>query len=383
MSQANDLIENPEFTLLTDPHKLIELASRWQDSSFLAIDTEFIRINTFFAEPGLIQIADEQAVYLIDPVAISDLSVLVPVLENPDVVKIMHSMNEDVGLLFHSVGAKITNVFDTQVAASFLGIGPSLGYQNLVAEVLDIELDKGETRSNWLQRPLTQSQLHYAALDVIYLLKLYHKLAPKLKTSGYLDAMFQETGELIQQVFSAWEEPELAYLKLRGGWELSEDQQKLLQALVMWRDETALNENIPKPWVFNDATLIEIARIAPDSPACLKRIRGIQGKSFRQFSGPVTQIVASFQANNSPNFMLIEGPVRAEELKKYKQLKAIVSDVSKSTGIPAQLLGSRKMLESLVIHCFRHDQATFTKEYQGWRSGLLASRFKQVLLANV
>lgn len=372
-------IDNPSYTLITDPNELPALVSQWQKVDAIAIDTEFIRTHTFLAEPGLIQIADGQGVYLIDPVAIEDLSALVPLLENPSVIKIMHSMSEDVGLLFHSVGAQINRVFDTQIVAAFLGIAVSPGYQNLVLDVLEIELDKGETRSDWLQRPLTQSQLHYAALDVIYLLKLYQELRPKLESAGFFEALFEETDFLIQQVVSAWHQPDLAYLKLRGGWELPEDSQKLLQALVVWRDEMALQENLPKPWVFNDASLLEIARIMPKNVIELKRVKDIKSKSYRQFSERLIDVVNSFNAENISDLQLIEGPVKGEELKVFKKLKAVIVKASDETGIPAQLLGSRKVLEGLVIHCYRNANKSFTEEFKGWRLPLLGQQFTEIL----
>lgn len=288
-------------------------------------------------------------------------------------------MSEDVDLLFHSVGAKITCVFDTQIAASFLGLGPALGYQNLVAEVLSVELDKGETRSDWLQRPLTQSQLHYAALDVIYLLKLYGVLKSRLLESGYFKALFDETNFLVNQVFSAWESPDLAYLKLRGAWELNEEAQRLLQALVVWRDATAFRENIPKPWVFNDASLIDIVRMMPTVPADLKRIKGIQGKSIRRFSEELVSKIQQFEFDRSTQFKMIDAPVKSEELVIYRRIKSEVAKISKQTGIPAQLLGSRKMLEGLVIHCNRHKNETLTPEYLGWREQLMGDSLRYAL----
>ncbi len=379
MTLENTIIDSPSYTLITDPNELPALVAQWQKVDAIAIDTEFIRTHTFLAEPGLIQIADGQGVYLIDPVAIEDLSSLVPLLENPSVIKIMHSMSEDVGLLFHSVGAQINRVFDTQIVAAFLGIAVSPGYQNLVLDVLDIELDKGETRSDWLQRPLTQSQLHYAALDVIYLLKLYQELKPKLENSGFFEALFEETDFLIQQVVSAWHQPDLAYLKLRGGWELPEDSQKLLQALVIWRDQMALQENLPKPWVFNDVSLIEVARIRPKNVIELKQVKDIKSKSYRQFSERLIDLVNSFDAEGDSELQLIEGPVKGEELKVYKKLKSVVTSVSDKTGIPAQLLGSRKVLEGLVVHCYRNDNKCLTEEFKGWRLTVLGQQFTEIL----
>lgn len=385
--QTPDIRSFP-YQVIIDQNDLPAFLLQWSEASHLAIDTEFIRTNTFLAKPGLIQVADQHGVYLIDPLVIKDLSGLVPILENPNIIKVMHAMSEDVDLLFHSLGARICRVFDTQIAAAFAGIGASLGYQNLVMQVLEVTLDKGETRSDWLQRPLSEGQLAYAAMDVVYLMKLYASLKPKLESLGYLSALYEETAFLTEQSFNAWDAPDLAYLKLRGAWELPESSQQLLQSLVIWRDKMAFSENIPKPWVFDDASLIEIARVQPKTVHEIKRIKTVSGRSCKQFGDAVLAVINTFEPGSSA-FQLIDAPLNPSEMPIYKKLKAIVSDVSKLTGIPMQLLGSRKMLEALVIRFTRHPQALnrvellldnpFPEEYKGWRYPLFAERFLEVL----
>jgi ribonuclease D len=372
-----------EFQLITDQNAFEDLIAQWKSAACLALDTEFIRTNTLLAKPGLVQIADEKGVYLIDPLSVKDLSSLVPILEDPAITKIMHAMSEDVDLLFHSLGARICQVFDTQVAAAFVGAGVSLGYQNLVKQVLEVELDKGETRSDWLQRPLTDSQLRYAALDVIYLIKLFKVLQPKMISLGYLSALFEETRFLTEQSFNAWDHPEMSYLKLRGGWDLSAEAQHLLQELVIWRDKTAVSENIPKPWVFDDASLIEMARRQPKTIFELKRIKSVAGRSSRQFGDAVVAVIN--QSRTLPtDFKFIDGPLKPDEMTLFRKLKAVVNEVSKQTGIPAQLLGSRKMLEAVVIQCSRHQEGNvcaegLPAEYLGWRRPFFEQRFMKVL----
>lgn len=364
--------------MITKPEELTALYAQWSRAQYLALDTEFIRTDTLFAKPGLIQIADLQGVYLLDPLTLPDLSGLVQILENPDIIKIMHAPGEDIDLLFHMLGARINRVFDTQVAAAFAGLAVSMGYQNLVMQVLSVPLDKGETRSDWLQRPLTDSQLAYAALDVIYLLKLYEALNLTLENNGYLAAMYEETQFQIEQTYHQYDHPELAYLKLRAAWELPEVSQKLLQALVMWRDKTAFSEDIPKPWVFNDATLIELVTRRPESANEIRRIKGVSGKSIKYFGASVLAEIAAFEADSAP-FTLIDASLKPNEMGVYKKLKALVNEVSKQSGIPVQLLGSRKLLEMLVIHFVRKKHEQFPVEYQGWRFPLLADRLLQIL----
>jgi ribonuclease D len=344
----------------------------------IAIDTEFMRTNTYFATPGLIQIAAAEQVFLIDPLDIEDLSLLAPVLESKSIVKVLHSMSEDIELLFHSCKARIESPFDTQVAAAFLGLGPSLGYQKLVQEVLGHELDKSETRSDWLKRPLSESQLGYAAKDVEYLLVLYRELETRLKEKAYLSAVLEESRALVQQFFQSWDEPENAYLKLRGGCELKKVDQALLQSLVMWRDALAQSKNIPKPWVFSDNSLISIAEKRPKNLSDLKRVKDAQHKSIRRYGESVLDVVSGFEIKTD-HLRLIDKPVRGRELDYYQKIKAIVAQAAKDSGIAVQLLGSRKMLERVVINVRRHGDKTLPKDYQGWRRQWVSEKMEKAL----
>lgn len=367
-----------EVIFITDQTALQNLVECCMNESALAIDTEFMRTNTYFAEPGLIQIAVGDKVYLIDPLRVDDLSVFAPLLESDSLVKVMHSMSEDVELLYHVTGARINNVFDTQVAAAFLGLGPSLGYQKLVHEILGLELDKSETRSDWLKRPLSESQLSYAAKDVEHLLTVYYQLLDRVVEKNLQAAVSEESATAAKQFFAAWDNPGEAYLKLRGGHELTIGAQRLLKELVEWRDTVAKTKNIPKPWVFSDACLIQIAERKPQSVADLKRIKDIQFKSVKRHGEILAQLVAHFEESDEP-FQQIDRPVRGRELDYFQKLKSIVSQVANETGIASQLLGSRKMLERIVINVCRHGQKELPREYQGWRKSLLADRMAKAI----
>ena len=171
--------------------ELIETQGSWNKAfdhcctmTTLAIDTEFIRRNTYFPKVGLIQLATEQQCFLIDPLAVNDLSSLAELLTNPQIIKVLHSPSEDLEVFSYSLGVVPEPLFDTQLGAAFLGLPFSLGYQTLVAQVLDVHLEKGETKSNWLRRPLSETQLQYAAQDVLYLLEIYRWMIVKLGELG-------------------------------------------------------------------------------------------------------------------------------------------------------------------------------------------------------
>lgn len=364
-----------------DTEQALEAAvGAWMQQAFVAIDTEFERTDTYYAKPGLIQVADTRQVYLIDPLAIHDLSALAPLLASPDVVKVMHSMSEDVELLQHCAGAAPVAAFDTQIAASLLGYGPSLGYQNLVAQTLGYELDKSETRSDWLRRPLSDKQLDYAAKDAEHLIELYQVLHDKLVACERLDACMEETQALVEQHGEAQRNPELAYLRLRGGWELSLAQQQCLQQLVIWRDATARDDNVPKSWVFADAMLIAVAQQGSVDVSALKRMKGVRFKSLRLYADALTAVLDEASMESRDDFVVIDAPIKGQEMLLFKRCKKIIAEVAEDTGIAAQLLGSRRMLEALILHVARKQAGGLPREFQGWRANFVGEKLKAALL---
>lgn len=365
-----------------------ELESRvgeWSGLPYVALDTEFERTNTYFAKPGLIQLADGEQVFLIDPLEVDDLSPFGPLLTDTSTCIVMHSLSEDVDLLRNVTGVAPDNVFDTQIAASLLGLGSSLGYQNLVNAVLGVELDKSETRSDWLKRPLSESQVSYAVKDAEYLCQLYEALKSRLQEKGLYQACLEETQAVVSQVMESWQQPENAYLKLRGAWDLSPEQQWQLRALVQWRDQTACTRNKPKPWIFSDAILIQIAARQPRRGKDLGRIKGVSHKAVHKYGEQVVELLASSleEIETHPELLasltLIEPPVKGDEMDTYRRLKKVVARVAEESGISAQLLGSRKMLEQLVVSVQRRQETQMPGVFLGWRSAYLLAPFKEVL----
>lgn len=374
-------MNHSEFIWLRSEEEIESHVVRWSQGACIAIDTEFVRENTYYAKAGLIQLADHEGIYLIDPLEVTELGCLAPLLESGECIKVMHSMSEDIELLYQRCGTVPSPILDTQTAAAFLGYGPSLGYQGLVEKVLGIELDKGETRSDWCKRPLSDSQLAYAAKDAEYLVTLYDALMPVLKEQGLLDAVLNECQFTVQQSVATWKNDEQAYLKLRGAWDLPEDRQRLLQRLVLWRDRTAKSENIPKPWVFSDAQLIDAARYLPSTPSDLKRMDKVRSKSIRLFGETLLELISEQggqQPSSKSDFIRIDRPIKGRELDMYRKLKKVIEQAAKDTGIAQQLLGSRKMLENIVIHVIRNQNDQLPEEFLGWRyehvgAGLLAT----------
>ena len=179
MSNTRLLLRQP-IRHIKDNDTLNNYCKSWLQCRLLAVDTEFMRVDTYFPIASVIQINDGKANYLIDPLEISDWSHFTEVMISPDIIKALHACSEDLDVFNNLLGVLPVKLFDTQIAAALLGLGASVGYGNLVNECLDVILPKGETRSNWLARPLSEAQVNYAALDVDYLYELAMLLEKQL-----------------------------------------------------------------------------------------------------------------------------------------------------------------------------------------------------------
>jgi len=359
------------FIWIDTDDRLRQCVDAWVKLPYIILDTEFERSNTYYAKAGLIQVSAKGQTYLIDPLSLSSLKPLGEVLECETVEIVLHSMSEDIDLLSHICDCHISSVFDTQIANAFLGQGVSVGYQRLVEMVLGVALDKGETRSDWLRRPLSKKQLHYAAADVHYLDDIYLRLRSALQATPWLDAVLEECAKQVSMIESAGTNPEQAYLKLRGAWDLSLPQQVILSALVQWRDQNAIGHDVPKGWVFSDPQLIEIARLNPTTQGALFALPKIKPKSVKRFGAELLDFLASLSDAVPTDFIPVDRPIKGKELEFYKRIKSLVTKTGEAKGLDPQLIAGRKQMEAWVIHYWRNRIAELPEGMQGWRSDLI------------
>jgi ribonuclease D len=205
-----------------DDLSLAQHCAAWRSLPFVAVDTEFMRVDTFYPIAGLLQVSEGERAYLIDPLLISDWAPFTELLRDPAVVKVLHACSEDLEVFLRLTGSLPAPLFDTQLAAGYLNLGFSMGYSRLVQAVLNIELPKGETRSDWLQRPLSATQVSYAAEDVLHLAQVYAQLKSQLSAEKYawvLDDGAELVSNLTREV-----DPRLAYREAKLAWKLTRQQ---------------------------------------------------------------------------------------------------------------------------------------------------------------
>ena len=354
-------------------------------SLLLALDTEFERVDSFYQKIGLLQLATESHCYLIDPLQVSDWQPFIALLRSPSVRFIVHSASEDLNLLLCSLGHLPCTLIDTQIAAALLGKGFSLSYQSLVENLLGVALEKGETRSDWLRRPLSQKQLHYAALDVMYLHEAWHLLQTGLEEKGRM-AWLQEDCTQALQVAASMESParwQEMYTEVSGAGGLSDKELKTLQRLCLWRETTARRRDRPRPWIAKDAELIALARYhhqQPQQPTCPGINKGLTRAYNRELKALLDgeqkmQITISSPADRG----LLKRGLPRDLNGLLRSCQRAVAARAAALGLPPEMLGRRRHLEQLLQEVRRQGMAAWPGVFAGWRAEVLAADLQPLL----
>lgn len=332
-------------------------------SPALGIDTEFMRQHTFWPELALFQVAAGGRVVLLDPLVEGSGAAIATVLASP-AVKIMHSASEDLVALREHMAAPLAGLFDTQIAAAYAGLGAGVGFQKLVLTLLDRHLDKGETRSNWLARPLTPSQRAYAADDVRYLAELHAELVDRLDARGMLEWCMEDCLRMAAAAFAAADEPNPHWF-FRNAPRWSPTQRALAWRLCRFRDLTARAIDRPKSWILDDAAIAQIADAGGDlDEAALSALTRAQRSFPKREAERLRELMR--QAPSDEELALPPPPLPLDDAqeRRLKALRDVIATKAAELDLPGPLLASRRVQEAIV-----RDAAT--PELGGWRRRLI------------
>lgn len=339
----------------------------------VGLDTEFMRRNTFYPQLALLQLGWNGRYALIDPLAFQMGDALQPLLGNSSAVTIMHSASEDLETLSPMLpdGPKI--LFDTQIAAAFVGMGLGISYRALVAELAGVELDKGETRSDWMQRPLTASQISYAALDVVYLKTIHEQLGERLQRRDR-SAWHAEDCERLKRRASQRAGDPQPQRAMRGAADWTIPQQALLRRLLLWRDRSARRLDVPRPWLLDDTLALALAQQPPVSQSELdQRSRGQRALRSAQRAELLELIALPVSADEIADTASIPGHPQGETKKALGAMKESVDALAGEFDLPPGLLCPRKVLEEYVV------TAEWPEFLDGWRHEVLHDRLANLL----
>lgn len=333
--------------IIASEQELDRFAAKAEKQNFLACDTEFVRVRTYYPDLALIQIAAGDEVALIDPLLVKDFTSLKRLFENKDIVKVFHAPRQDLELLRHSLGFRPQRIFDTQIAASLLGFPDQIGYEALTREILEIQLDKSAQFTDWLNRPLTDEQLVYAQADVTHLASIYttclERLGERAAWADDLCALYDSDGlyEIdLRPAFAKWA-PRLK----------RDDQRARLWIALHWRESRAQKINRPRLWILKDAAMLSIVKGESEKvPPGLNRAFEkdmekavlMADETFKAMLKPLnmTQKTALNEIKLKANFIAAEHAVPLRFLAHKTQLE----NYARSGAVPEMMTSWQKTL---------------------------------------
>ena len=351
-----------DYLYIDSDNELRRFCADIASARYCAIDTEFIRESTYYAELALIQIGTGEQFACIDPLTIEDFSPFTDLLQNPELLKLFHSCSQDLEILYQKFGAVPTPVFDTQVAAGVLGYNHQISYADLVQQVCGVTLEKKHTRANWMRRPLSSDELDYAMDDVRYLLAVYE----------YLDQQLHENRRYgwVEKDMRALTNPEKyevdmsqLWKRLKGVQKLKGEKLQIASDLCRWREQLAQRQNRPRRWIAKDDTLIEIARQKPASMEELASIPELNDKTARRHGADLLKIVAEAEQVDPASWprhdKIISMSMQQQALGDC--LMALCRVIADENDIALATLALRKDIDNLILN------RKSSRLTQGWR----------------
>ncbi len=342
----------------------------------IGLDTEFVRIRTYYPKLCLVQISSNSGTGCIDCLQRNNLKKVWQLIFNPKRLKIVHSARQDLEILFLIKNQIPENIFDTQIGAALLGYPPQVGIKQLLKDELNIVISKTETRSDWGKRPLDLKQIEYALEDVNHLLNLHNSLEKKLKEKERYRWAMEDSSRILtneKELFN----PDSAWKRIPGIKNLKNKNQYLAVKLATWREKTAIQMDLPRQWLLSDKSLIETAKKELVSLTRLESIgiknRYLKKSQLKQISKLVQQHkeniegVGKLKPKFNKNYKIHSDPYLLEKLSKIISVKA------KELNIFPEVLAGKKDLLALS------QKNSDSKLLTGWRNKAIGAELNSLL----
>lgn len=366
---------------LKSTEELIPLMESARKEGRLGIDLEFIRERTYTPQLALIQVAVNDVYKLIDPLMKIDLSSILSLISDPAVIKIVHAGSQDLEILEGLSGETPRSVFDTQIAAAFLGFGQQVSYSGLVESGLGTPIPKGESYTNWLARPLSDAQERYALDDVRFLIPLHDLLTKDLQECGRL--------EWVQEEFLRYEDPEffhppedLLFRKVKRFGTLDPLGLTVLSVLARWREREAKSRDRPRRSVISDEVLLEVARRRPSSIDDLERMRGFHHREIKRYGKSMLhQVKIGLEVPTDQRPRLIRRAKMSPESEATTELlTAMMRAISRGERLAAPLVCKANEIEDLVRSFVKNEvKPEDHRVLRGWRGSVVGGKLLEFL----
>lgn len=372
------LIPRGHAPLLSNNAELAELIGHLRSVGTFAYDSEFIGELTYIPKLCVVQVASRERVVLVDPLADIDLTPFWELICDPAVEKIVHAGQQDLEPVFRHLGRCPENVFDTQVAAAFIGMTYPASLSKIVRELTGAWLGKGLTFSHWDQRPLSGMQLRYAADDVRYLPAVRAKMGERLETLGHTAWAKEECDGLCDIALYRFD-PETQYLRVRGGTSLAPAGLAILKELVRWRDAASRNHDVPPRAFLKDEILVDMCKNPVKSVDKLARVKGLPRPIELTHGGEIVEAIlrgmAAPVAQQSSRRPVEETP---SEKFRADSLWTLAECLCMGRGIDANLVASRQEIVQLHRHLTAGDPTDDVRLLSGWRRKAVGGLLMQV-----
>ncbi|MAJ28175.1 hypothetical protein CBD41_01985 [bacterium TMED181] len=361
---------------LTSNEALIDIMSRARDMGRYGIDLEFIREKSYFPKLALVQISVGEELRLIDPLSDISLDPILETVSDPDIVKIVHAGGQDMEILELESGQTPANVFDTQIAAAFLGLGLQPAYSVTCERILGKFVQKGESWTNWLKRPLTENQETYALDDVRHLIPLHDSLTESLGKEGRLSWALAEMDKYSRkETYHPLLETSLKKVKKSG----SLDSRGVLQLgyLYEWREAEARRQDRPRRRILPDEILVELARRAPSNSESLRSLRGLDSRDARRFGDEILKAIARGKSVPQHEIPEIQRRRRLEpeEEAALELATSALRALCRAARIAPPLVGNNGDVEDLIRAKAEKDpNLSNLKLASGWRGELFGDK---------
>lgn len=352
----------PALNLIETPAALTEQLERWRDAPWLAVDTEFVREDTYFANLCLVQLSDGKSQACVDVLAV-DPAPLFAFLQEPRAVKVFHSAGQDLELFAQLGGDCPRPLFDTQIAAALLGHGEQLGYAALVERRLGLAVDKSLSRTDWSKRPLSDAALAYAADDVRHLAAIYPALRQDLERQGRL-AWLEAECERLTDPRRYHPDPAGAWRGIKGIGRLPAAAQHRAARLAAWREEEAIRRNRPRRWILDDAAVCQLALRAPDTAAGLAQIEGLSARRIERSGEALLALLREPVPEGPP--LVSDARDSAAQKQQTQLLLDLLRERALQARVAPTLIATRSDIERLV----REGAAATIPLLAGWRREL-------------
>jgi len=334
-----------------DSVQLSEVARRLAEQPIVAFDTEFIREKTYYPKLGLIQVADRERSWLIDPLLLSvdDIQPLLQVFTDPAIIKVAHSSEQDQSCLYYDYGIVASPVLDTSIAAALTGFGDQIGLATLLKKLLGVQLPKAHTRSDWLRRPLPQAMASYALLDVEHLVEAAEMLMDDLDGRNRRDWAMELSAQFADP--DRYEpNPDAIAHRLASNGNLNPQQYAVLRSLTGWRERRACKSNVPRKWLAEDQVLVKLALASPSKLEELSHFRGLRIKAGGRIGDEMIQAIS--EGRETPAEELVQPPKRPhkamEEGPALSVLKCFLALAAQEQKVAPRFLIDAGTMASLL-----------------------------------